>query len=213
MKKNNFVVLILIITLIEIKADTNNTNVCTLTSRPSADPYPSLLKCYKYNNDACCLSVHDDYIETYINQIFSPACVRKYPLFEILMCLGCHPSEYKYLNITENKKIIYVCRSFAEELWGGDLNSPSTVFDQCGFKVETEFLTKGKFENRSFLIPSYEFKNFSDFFEYIRIPYYEDFTIEIKDETDEFCYNNVLNLENKFFFVKFVLFFFLFLFE
>ena len=204
MKKIYFIIFFLIITLIEIKS---NNNTCTLTSRPSADPYPSLLKCYKYNNDACCLSVHDDYIETYINQIFSPACVRKYPLFEILMCLGCHPSEYKYLNLTEKK--INMCRSFAEELWGGDLNSPSTVFDQCGFKVETDILTNSKFQNYSYLIPSDVFKNFSDFFEYIKIPYYEDYTIEIQDETNEYCYNNDLNLNNKFFFIKFVLFFFL----
>ena len=204
MKKIYFIIFFLIITLIEIKS---NNNTCTLTSRPSADPYPSLLKCYKYNNDACCLSVHDDYIETYINQIFSPACVRKYPLFEILMCLGCHPSEYKYLNLTEKK--INMCRSFAEELWGGDLNYPSTVFDQCGFKVETDILTNSKFQNYSYLIPSDVFKNFSDFFEYIKIPYYEDYTIEIQDETNEYCYNNDLNLDNKLFFIKFVLFFFL----
>ena len=209
MKKINFVIFILIITLIEIKTENNTSNTCTLTSRPSADPYPSLLKCYKYNNDACCLSVHDDYIETYINQIFSPACVRKYPLFEILMCLGCHPSEYKFLNKDEKK--IYVCRSFAEDLWGGDLNSPSTVFDQCGFKVETEFLIHSKFENESYLIPSDKFQNFSDFFEYIRIPYYEDYTIEIKDGTEEVCYNNDLNIYNKIFIIKFVLFFLLLL--
>ena len=127
-------VLFLLKTIIEIKTADN----CTLTRKSSADPFPSLLKCYKYNNDACCLSVHDDYIDTYINSIFSPSCVRKYPLFEILMCFGCHPNEHNYINITSEKKSIRICRQFAEDLWGGDLNNPTNIFDQCGFKVETE---------------------------------------------------------------------------
>ena len=61
-KKIQIYILFLIIT--KIKSDVDN---CTLTRKPRADPFPSLLKCYKYNNDACCLSVHDDYIE-YLNK-------------------------------------------------------------------------------------------------------------------------------------------------
>ena len=199
----------LIITL--IKTDDN----CTLTRKTRADPFPSLLKCYKYNNDACCLSVHDEYIDKVINQILSAPCVRKYPLFEILMCFGCHPNEMKYINITESgsekNKTIRICRSFAEEFWGGDLDSPTTIFDQCGFKVETKELTESKLKDHAYLIPSQVFKNFYDFFEYIKIPYFEEYNITIQDETNDNCYNNNWNLDYKFYNSIFFLFFLFFL--
>ena len=192
-KKIQIYILFLIIT--KIKSDIDN---CTLTRKPRADPFPSLLKCYKYNNDACCLSVHDDYIESYINQILSAPCVRKYPLFEILMCFGCHPNENKYIA----NNTIRICRGFAEEFWGGDLNG-------SGFKVEIDSLTKSKFENLSYIIPSEAFLNFYDFFEYIKIPFYEDYIITIQEETNDYCYNNSWNLCFKFL-DKICLLFFLF---
>ena len=201
-KKIQIYLLILIITI--LKSDVDN---CSLTRKPRADPFPSLLKCYKYNNDACCLSVHDEYIDTVINQILSVPCVRKYPLFEILMCFGCHPNENKYIN----GSTIKICRSFAEAFWGGDLNSPTTIFDQCGFKVETKLLTKSKFGNLTYLIPSEAFQNFFDFFEYIKIPYYESYNITIQDETNDYCYNNDWNLDYKLFNSIYFLFFLFFL--
>ena len=202
-KKIQIYLLILIIAI--VKSDVDN---CSLTRKPRADPFPSLLKCYKYNNDACCLSVHDEHIDTVINQILSVPCVRKYPLFEILMCFGCHPNEHNYINITSEKKSIRICRQFAEDLWGGDLNNPTNIFDQCGFKVETDYLINSKFENDSYLIPSEAFTNFSDFFQYIKIPYYDDFEIEIQDSIDEYCYNNISYI--KFYLYNILLFIFLF---
>ena len=196
---------ILFFIIIQIKTDDNNK--CSLTRRPSADPFPSLLKCYKYNNEACCLSVHDDYIDTYINQILSPSCVRKFPLFEILMCFGCHPNEFKYINTTE--KELRICKSFAEELWGPDLNDSSTVFDQCGFKVETDILTK-QFEGKSYIIPSEEFHNFTHFLKYIKIPYYEDYNITIQEETNEFCYNGVRYIDNNILYFTYIIIFIIF---
>ena len=198
-------VLFLLKTIIEIKTADN----CTLTRKSSADPFPSLLKCYKYNNDACCLSVHDDYIDTYINSIFSPSCVRKYPLFEILMCFGCHPNEHNYINITSEKKSIRICRQFAEDLWGGDLNNPTNIFDQCGFKVETDILTK-QFEGKSYIIPSEEFHNFTHFLKYIKIPYYEDYNITIQEETNEFCYNGVRYIDNNILYFTYIIIFIIF---
>ena len=201
-KKIQIYLLILIIAI--VKSDVDN---CSLTRKPRADPFPSLLKCYKYNNDACCLSVHDEHIDTVINQILSAPCVRKYPLFEILMCFGCHPNENKYIS----GNTIRICRSFANAFWGGDLNSPTTIFDQCGFKVETKELTESKFGNYTYLIPSEAFQNFSDFFEYIKIPYYEGYNITIQDETNDYCYNNTWNLDYKFFNSIYFLFFLFFL--
>ena len=207
-KIKNIQIYLLFFIISIIKTDADN---CTLTRKPRADPFPSLLKCYKYNNDACCLSVHDEYIDTVINQILSAPCVRKYPLFEILMCFGCHPNENKY--IIPGNKTIRICRSFANEFWGGDLNSPTSIFDQCGFKVETKELRESKFRNLTYIIPSERFDNFSDFFEYIKIPYYEDYQITIQDETNDYCYNNNWNLNYKLINSIYFLFFLFFLFK
>jgi hypothetical protein len=189
---------------IDILFAISNTNgqvgKCTLTHRPSQDPLPSLSKCYKYNNEACCLSVHDDYISGFIDSILSPSCIRKYTDFENLMCLGCHPLEYRYLgnetdefgNITH---YIRICKSFAESLWNSSdsensLESSTHVFDNCGFKVELDtLLDDPRFKDESYLIPSEAFHSFYEFFEYIKIPFYENYKIRIQNETDDNCYN------------------------
>lgn len=171
---------------------------CTLTHRPSQDPFPSLSKCYKYNNEACCLSVHDDYISGYIDNLLSPSCIRKYTDFENLMCLGCHPLEYRYIgngtdeygNVT---KYIRICKSFADSLWNSSdsensLDKPTHVFDNCGFKVDA-FEGEDRFKDYSYIIPSEEFHNIYEFFDYIKIPFYEDYEIKIQNETDDNCYN------------------------
>ena len=208
-KKNIF---LLILFIIRIKSDDDNN--CTLTRKPRADPFPSLLKCYKYNNEACCLSVHDDYIDTYISSLLSPSCIRRYPLFEILMCFGCHPNERKYINITT--KEIRICKEFAQELWKEneeqkdiDLNSPSKVFDQCGFKVDTNIFDH-RFDGQAYIIPSEVFSNFSDFLDYVKIPFYEGYKIVIQEETNEFCYNDKVYINHNMFFC-FIYIFILFL--
>ena len=208
-EKNIF---LLILFIIRIKSDDDNN--CTLTRKPRADPFPSLLKCYKYNNEACCLSVHDDYIDTYISSLLSPSCIRRYPLFEILMCFGCHPNERKYINITT--KEIRICKEFAKELWREnegqkdiDLNSPSKVFDQCGFKVDTAYFSE-RFKGQAYIIPSEVFSNFSDFLDYVKIPFYEDYKIVIQEETNDFCYNDKVYINHNMFFC-FIYIFILFL--
>ena len=208
-KKNIF---LLILFIIRIKSDDENN--CTLTRKPRADPFPSLLKCYKYNNEACCLSVHDDYIDTYISSLLSPSCIRRYPLFEILMCFGCHPNERKYINITT--KEIRICKEFAQELWKEneeqkdiDLNSPSKVFDQCGFKVDTDIFDD-RFDGQAYIIPSEVFSNFSDFLDYVKIPFYEGYKIVIQEETNDICYNDKVYINHNMFFC-FIYIFILFL--
>ena len=210
-KKNIF---LLILFIIRIKSDDDNN--CTLTRKPRADPFPSLLKCYKYNNEACCLSVHDDYIDTYISSLLSPSCIRRYPLFEILMCFGCHPNERKYINITTNPKEIRICKEFAQELWKEneeqkdiDLNSPSKVFDQCGFKVDFDYFGE-RFKDQAYIIPSEVFSNFSDFLDYVKIPFYEGYKIVIQEETNDFCYNDKVYINHNMFFC-FIYIFILFL--
>ena len=177
---------------------------CTLTRKPSQDPFPSLSKCYKYNNEACCMSVHDDFIDSTINDILSSSCIRKYTEFENLMCFGCHPLESSYIEISNNTKIIRICKSFALNLWNGaesenkdyeTLNQPTTIFDNCGFK--TDYGGLDNLTNEHYIIPSEIFPNISYFFEFIKIPFYEDYKIVIQNVTDDNCYNYSFYMKTK----------------
>ena len=179
-------------------------NQCTLTGQPSRDPFPSLSKCYKYNNEACCLSVHDEIINDHINNLLSTSCIRKYSQFENLMCLGCHPLERNYIDT--DRQVIRICRSFAESMWNNTenddgLNYPTKIFDNCGFKATDDIIEKldnlsRPYRNQKYIIPSETFMNFSDFFNFIQIPFYENYTIELND-TD--CYNNNYYLGQNYF--------------
>ena len=213
-KINIFFFLLFFIKFKKIISSTSKTpakrqsGICTLTRKPSQDPFPSLSKCYKYNNEACCLSVHDDYISSHVDSILSPSCVRKYPEFENLMCFGCHPLESNYIvNDT-----IRICKSFAENLWNSTevedgLNQPTTVFDNCGFKVDLEDLSNLA-NGSSYIIPSEVFPSIYAFFDYIKIPFYEDYKIEIVDSNDETCYNYSLYIKIcLFYFILFLIFF------
>ena len=197
---------------IEIKSHRNlfsrklsdDQKLCTLTGQPSRDPFPSLSKCYKYNNEACCLSVHDEIINDHINNLLSTSCIRKYSQFENLMCLGCHPLERNYIDT--DRQVIRICRSFAESMWNNTenddgLNYPTKIFDNCGFKATDDIIDKldnlsRPYRNQKYIIPSETFMNFSDFFNFIQIPFYENYTIELND-TD--CYNNNYYLGQNYF--------------
>ena len=179
-------------------------DMCTLTRKQSQDPFPSLSKCYKYNNEACCMSVHDDFIDSTINDILSSSCIRKYTEFENLMCFGCHPLESSYIEISNNTKIIRICKSFALNLWNGaesenkdyeTLNQPTTIFDNCGFK--TDYGGLDNLTNEHYIIPSEIFPNISYFFEFIKIPFYEDYKIVIQNVTDDNCYNYSFYMKTK----------------
>ena len=187
------ITLITIITSLKItkeaKSEKSKSPHCTLTKSPSKDPFPSLVKCYKYNNEACCMSVHDDYISNYINSILTEPCLRKYSEFEDLMCFGCHPLEKYYIN--ETNKTIFICEEFAMRLWNAtelsELNEPTTIFDNCGFKVD--FLEDNS-NNYKFIIPSQEWNSFFDFFTEIHIPLYEDYNfVLVPKDGDVSCYN------------------------
>ena len=62
---------------------------------------------YRFNNNACCTSVHDDYIYTAISNLLTTSCMRKYTELEELMCLGCHPYESSYID--REKRRVYIC--------------------------------------------------------------------------------------------------------
>lgn len=182
-----------------------NRRECFLTKRTSMDPFPSLAKCYKYNNEACCTSVHDEYISERIADILPEACLRKYNDFENLMCFGCHPLSPNYLTIEEQqngekKRKIKLCKSFARNLWNAtndkELYEHTTIFDNCGFKT-TEPLLNKLINGEKYIIPSEVFTDINHFFQYIKIPFFEDAIIEIQNETNENCYNIGSKTEGK----------------
>ena len=198
----NFIFHLIFISIIPFSLPASKSDYCTLTGESSKDPFPSLVKCYKYNNEACCVSVHDDYINGYISSILTDACLRKYNEFEDLMCFACHPLENYYIN--ETSKEIYICKDFAKRLWNAtkdeELNSSTTVFDNCGFK---SYSFEDISDNKNYIIPSKNknLSSFNDFFKIIKIPFFEDYELKLVNEGEKtYCYNksvfinqNVLN--------------------
>ena len=62
------------------------------------------------------------------------SCLRKYPEFEDLLCLGCAPLESKYV-VGDNKDTLRLCKKFALALWNAtteeELNqSNNSPFDE-----------------------------------------------------------------------------------
>ena len=116
-----------------------------------------MIKCYKYNSDSCCTSVHDDFITSYISNLLTNSCVRKYKELEDFVCYGCNPKEYAY-TISASKSLNF-CLSFALRLWNGtvieDLSKPSTRFDNCGIKVGDSSPAQLKeLTDKPYIIPS-----------------------------------------------------------
>ena len=181
----------------------NKPGLCTLTQKSSQDPFPSLSKCYKYNNEACCMSVHDEYISDYLSSLLPTSCLRKYGELEDLMCLACHPLESLYVN--NETKVINICKNFAMTLWNAtndeELNKPSEIFDNCGFKPSNYTSLGRKYIHKKFILPSQIFSSFHDFIKNVTIPFYEDYSITLQEETNDFCYNygNFIGNYNYFF--------------
>ena len=186
---------------------TNSTGICSLTGFKSNDPYPSLVKCYKYNNEACCMSVHDDYINNHLNNILTTSCLRKYSELEDLMCLGCHPLEMFYIDKTT--RTINMCLDFALRLWNAsneeELNQPTKLYDNCGFKAFGDYL---QIQGLRYIIPSQEFLSLYDFFDKVKIPFYEDYKINIFKEKSDYCYNksHIIRMSNYALFIISMLF-------
>lgn len=190
---------ILFISLITLIASASKSDYCTLTGEGSKDPFPSLVKCYKYNNEACCVSVHDDYINNYISSILTDACLRKYNEFEDLMCFACHPLENHYIN--ETLKEIYICKDFAKRLWNAtndeELNFNTTIFDNCGFKGDADIFEEIS-DGKNYIIPSknQNLSSFEEFFNIIKIPFFENYKLILVNEDDNInCYNKSIFIE------------------
>jgi hypothetical protein len=167
----------------------NIKGICSLTGASSADPFPSLSKCYQYNNNACCTSVHDDIISQMTSNLLTDPCLRKYPELEQLMCLGCHPLEFSYIDV--ETKTLNICMSFAMLLWDAsqeeELYDPTRKYDNCGFKVPEHLKNVTKYQN--YIIPSESFANITKFIESIQIPFYETYKINIVNDKKDSSIN------------------------
>lgn len=170
-----------------LKSSQNMTGICTLTGKESTDPFPSL-------TNACCTSVHDDYIYTAISNLLTNSCMRKYTELEELMCLGCHPYESSYVD-RENRKV-FICNAFSMKMWNAsnveELSKGSRKYDNYGFKI-TPALAELQNTRAHYIIPSETFGGFLEMINAIKIPFYEDYTVELVDEqqtNSTICFNN-----------------------
>ena len=151
--------------------------------RSPEKPTPSLVKCYRQNASACCVSGHDQYIHDAYEDFMSDQCQREYTMMEDYFCFGCMPDTSKYID-TESKEI-RLCDSYLENVWGDDLDKPSTEYDNCGMN------TYWRGDNATYVLPSVEWENGREFFEELKIPLFEDYKIVIVDSSDsDKCYSS-----------------------
>ena len=153
---------------------------CTLIQDDAGKPYPSLVKCYRYNSEACCVSAHDQEIGNAYGELLSEQCQRQYNPLEDYFCYGCNPEQGEYINHTS--KVIRICESLAENVWGESLDKSTTAYDNCGM------YTYWRGSNSSTVIPSKEWSNAYDFFKEVKPPYFEDYEIQIVTEGDD-CFS------------------------
>lgn len=64
-----------------------------------------------------------------------------------------------------------------------DLDAPTTIFDNCGFKVDSGNAALAELaKNKPYIIPSETFKSFTEFATYIGIPFFDGYTVQIYDD-------------------------------
>ena len=156
---------------------------CTLfDGQSSQKPKPSLTKCYRFNTNACCVSAHDNQIQNEYSQILSSQCQREYDNLEDYFCFGCNPNGANYIDPIN--LIVYICKSYAESLWGGNILLPTNQFDNCGFTTYWRSDDSGQI-----ITPSDEWENAFQFFWEVKPPFFSDYYIVITDNSPN-CYSN-----------------------
>ena len=163
-------ILVLMVTL--VLAD----DTCTLLNDEAEKPSPSLVKCYRHNISACCISAHDQHISNVYSSLFSDQCQRQYIDMEDYMCYACNPNQPEAIQ----GNTLRICESFAKRLWGGDLQKPSNDYDNCGMFAY--------WDDGSTILPSTYFPNAQAFFNTVKPPHFENYNIEIVKGDDD-CFN------------------------
>jgi len=188
---------IITITKQQMNNGTGNTEECLLTQSAPNKPYPNLLQCYLYNSNSCCVSVHDDYIQTFVAGLFSNSCKTQYAGLVSLLCFGCHPSQFNYTDTVN--KIIYLCDSYIPYLWGSpNYTSPTTVFDNCGIKG-APFAKYLNNTSAQYVIPSLAFTDLFSFITALQVPFFANYTFQIVNTTmypGSNCFNGLSHMIN-----------------
>jgi len=78
--------------------DESNQPCFLLNGGKASKPFPSLTQCYKQNQQACCVSAHDQTIQNAYGNVLSGTCIREYADLEQYFCLGCSPNADTYIN-------------------------------------------------------------------------------------------------------------------
>ena len=157
---------------------------------------PIVSFCYlTLDASTCCTSIQDSEIRDTIKPMFievPPKEVRE--PWEQWFCFGCLPSQPRMTKVTayddgdnanQTSGEMYLCEDFAKELYGEELDKPSTKYDDYGIWMEAN--TEGSFElwgdgekaeewqfqtdveiieDLKPIIPSMYFKDANDFFSY-----------------------------------------------
>ena len=154
--------------------------------------------------------------------LFPDSCQRSYDEINRYFCIGCNNKEPQIVKtvtlqvvvnsttratVNQTKKYIILCKDFAEGLWGGDINKPSTRFDNCGM---TSYWDPNA--SSDVILPSTTFKTAQDFFNAVKPPFYNDYEVRIEDPKvmpdcmSEYAYSPFSIMSTLVFFVLYLLY-------
>jgi hypothetical protein len=100
---------------------------------------------------------------------FPESCHRSYDEMNRYFCIGCNNKEPQIVKrvtlqvvvnsttratVNQTRKYVILCKDFATALWGGDINQPTTRFDNCGM---TSYWDPNA--SSDVILPSTAFKN------------------------------------------------------
>jgi hypothetical protein len=131
-------------------------------------------------------------IDLEYQHFLSSSCQRTFSDLEAYFCTGCNPT----LDTNANKitRTLTICRDFAEKVWGGMLELPSSSFDKCGLNTYWR-------ENSTTVMQSKEWPNAYAFFADVKPPFFEDYKIVIvSDDQPCFAAGKVVLLSLAFFY-------------
>ena len=142
--------------------------------------YPSLKQCYIYTKNSCCTNLHDEAITAALEALISTNCVDNYDDIIQYFCFGCNQNQA--LSVNEAARTITICSDFAARIWTGGNSDPlqlsikQDTYDDCGLKI-----------GDSIVIQSNAFKNATAFFNAVKPPFFENYTVIISNTA--YCYD------------------------
>eukprot|EP00359_Climacostomum_virens_P009520 CAMPEP_0204909480 /NCGR_PEP_ID=MMETSP1397-20131031/8204_1 /ASSEMBLY_ACC=CAM_ASM_000891 /TAXON_ID=49980 /ORGANISM="Climacostomum Climacostomum virens, Strain Stock W-24" /LENGTH=116 /DNA_ID=CAMNT_0052079337 /DNA_START=272 /DNA_END=623 /DNA_ORIENTATION=+ len=106
----------------------------------------------------------------------SEPCQREYDILEGYFCFACDPTQGESVDV--EKQELYLCESYAEDVWGDDLDSSSDEYDNCGMNTYWR-------DNNETVLPSLEWNNGYEFFAEVKPPFFQNYTIIIVGDDDD----------------------------